>query len=148
MKGSWAGAMGQCQFMPSSYLKLAVDQNGDGRRDIWTTPADVFGSIANYMQRVGWKSGAAWGREVMVPQSVNVKSLLGTRRAVSDWHKLGLRKSDGGELPASDVQGELIAGGTSNRYFLVYSNFKTILGWNNSRFFALAVGSLADRIED
>jgi len=148
MKGSWAGAMGQCQFMPSSYLKLAVDQDGDGRRDIWASLPDVFGSIANYMNKVGWKDGLLWGREVSVPPQLAIKPLLGSRRSVTEWRKLGLRKSDGSELPIADLRGELIRGGESNRYFLVYDNFRAILAWNNSRFFALAVGILSDRVED
>jgi len=148
MKGSWAGAMGQCQFMPSSYLKLAVDHDGDGRRDIWNSLPDVFGSIANYMHTVGWKGDQLWGREVSAPPQIGIARLRGTKRTVSQWSKLGLRKSDGGELPASEIRAELVQGGESNRYFLVYDNFKTILAWNNSRFFALAVGLLADRVED
>jgi membrane-bound lytic murein transglycosylase B len=148
MKGSWAGAMGQCQFMPSSYLKLAVDQDGDGRRDIWNSLPDEFGSIANYMSKVGWKDGLLWGREVTVPSQLAIKPLLGSRRSVTEWRKLGLRRSDGSELPLADLRGELVRGGDSNRYFLVFDNFRAILAWNNSRFFALAVGILSDRVED
>ncbi len=148
MVGSWAGAMGQCQFMPSSYLKLAVDQDGDGRRDIWRSLPDVFGSIANYMRRVGWKAGELWGREVRLPANFNARKFLGGKRSVTAWGRLGLRRSDGGELPGAELSAELVQGGRSDRYFLVYGNFRTILGWNNSRFFALAVGLLSDRVDD
>ena len=148
MKGSWAGAMGQCQFMPSSYLKLAVDQDGDGRRDIWASLPDVFGSIANYMNKVGWKEDQIWGREVSLPATMSAKPLLGTKRTVNEWRRLGLRKPDGSELPSAELRAELIQGGDSAHYFLTYDNFRAIMGWNNSRLFALAVGLLADRIED
>jgi membrane-bound lytic murein transglycosylase B len=148
MLGSWAGAMGQCQFMPSSYLKMAVDQDGDGRRDIWTSLPDVFGSIANYMRRVGWNGGELWGREVRLPANFNARKFLGSKRSVDEWQKIGLRRSDGGDLPRAELRGELIRGGESDRYFLVYGNFRTILAWNSSRFFALAVGLLSDRVDD
>lgn len=148
MKGSWAGAMGQSQFMPSSYLKLAVDQDGDGRRDIWASLPDVFGSVANYMHKVGWKDGQLWGREVSAPAHLPLAKLYGSKRTVTQWRKLGLRKSDGTHLPTSEIRAELVHGGDSNRYFLAYDNFRTIMAWNNSRFFALAVGLLADRVDD
>jgi membrane-bound lytic murein transglycosylase B len=134
--------------MPSSYLKLAVDQDGDGRRDIWASLPDVFGSIANYMNKVGWKEDQIWGREVSLPATMSAKPLLGTKRTVNEWRRLGLRKPDGSELPSAELRAELIQGGDSARYFLTYDNFRAIMGWNNSRLFALAVGLLADRIED
>lgn len=148
MMGSWAGAMGQNQFMPSSFLAYAVDGNGDGRRDIWGTLPDVFASSANYLRRVGWRSGEAWGREVRLTRGFN-RSLVNSRtfRTVSSWSRLGVRRQDGGPLPASSIKGRVIMpirhGG---RTFLVYQNFRVIKRWNNSDYFAIAVGMLADRI--
>jgi len=148
MMGSWAGAMGQNQFMPSSFLAYAVDGNGDGRRDIWGTLPDVFASSANYLRRVGWRRGEAWGREVRLTGRFN-RSLVNSRRyqTVSAWSHLGVRRLDGGPLPVSNIKGRVIMpirhGGRS---FLVYQNFRVIKRWNNSDYFAIAVGMLADRI--
>jgi len=148
MMGSWAGAMGQNQFMPSSFLAYAVDGNGDGRRDIWGTLPDVFASSANYLRRVGWRSGEAWGREVRLSGRFNRALVNGRRyRTVSAWSRLGVRRLDGRPLPVSNIKGRLIMpirhGG---RAFLVYQNFRVIKRWNNSDYFAIAVGMLADRI--
>ena len=148
MMGSWAGAMGQNQFMPSSFLAYAVDGNGDGRRDIWGTLPDVFASSANYLRRVGWRRGEAWGREVRLSGRFNRSLVNGRRyRTVSAWSRLGVRRLDGGALPASTIKGRVIMpirhGG---RAFLVYQNFRAIKRWNNSDYFAIAVGMLADRI--
>jgi membrane-bound lytic murein transglycosylase B len=148
MMGSWAGAMGQNQFMPSSFLAYAVDGNGDGRRDIWGTLPDVFASSANYLRRVGWRRGEAWGREVRLSGRFK-RSLVNSRkyRSVSAWSRLGVRRKDGGPLPVSTIKGRVIMpirhGGRS---FLVYQNFRVIKRWNNSDYFAIAVGMLADRI--
>jgi len=148
MVGSWAGAMGQNQFMPSSFLASAVDGDGDGRRDIWGTLPDVFASSANYLRRAGWRRGQGWGREVRLPARFN-KSLVNGRKAmtVSAWKRLGVRRADGGPLPTAAVRGRVIMpirhGG---RAFLVYQNFRVIKRWNNSDYFAIAVGMLADRI--
>jgi len=148
MMGSWAGAMGQNQFMPSSFLAYAVDGNGDGRRDIWGTLPDVFASSANYLRRVGWRRGEAWGREVRLSRRFK-RSLVNSRRyrTVSAWSRLGVRRKDGGPLPVSTIKGRVIMpirhGGRS---FLVYQNFRVIKRWNNSDYFAIAVGMLADRI--
>ncbi len=148
MLGSWAGAMGQNQFMPSSFLNFAVDHDGDGRRDIWRTKADVFASTANYLKRSGWRKGQAWGRPVRLPKGFNTAGAR-TRRSVAQWSKLGVRRANGGALPRSSVRGRiLMPEGREGRAFLVYDNFRVILRWNRSNFFAIAVGTLADRIAE
>ena len=148
MRGSWAGAMGQCQFMPSSFLAFAVDYDGDGRKDIWDTLADVFASAANYLARSGWKSDRTWGRPVRLPAGFDTKLAdLGVLKRLSDWQRLGVRRADGGDLPRRELAASLVlAEGPGSAAFLVYGNYHAILKWNRSTFFALAVGSLADRI--
>ena len=149
MKGSWAGAMGQTQFMPSSFIELAVDHNKDGKRDIWGTRADVFASIANYLSKRGWDDGTTWGREVMLPKNFN-DNLIGRKveKGLSEWQKLGVRKLGGGSLPKrSDIKASIIKPeDDKKRAFLVYSNYKTVLKWNRSLYFATAVGTLSDAI--
>ncbi len=164
MRGSWAGAMGQNQFMPSSFLSYAQDYNGDGRRDIWTTTADVFASTANYLKQSGWRGDETWGREVKLPANfaAQAKALmpaepppgcranrfLSARKPLSEWQKLGIRRTDGGDLPARDVQASLaLPEGEKGPAMLVYENFRTTLKWNCSVSFATAVGTLADRID-
>jgi membrane-bound lytic murein transglycosylase B len=164
MRGSWAGAMGQNQFMPSSFLSYAQDYNGDGRRDIWTTTADVFASTANYLKQSGWRGDETWGREVKLPAnfdaqlktlmpaepppSCRANRFLSARKPLSEWHKLGIRRSDGGELPHRDIQASLaLPEGGQGPAMLVYENFRTTLKWNCSISFATAVGTLADRID-
>src|SRR5262249_21923257 len=112
MLGSWAGAMGQSQFMPSSFLSYAVDYNGDGKRDIWTTRADVFASIANYLSRVGWRGDETWGREVQLPANFD-GALVGleTRRPLEAWRQLGIRRADGGDLPGHDSEASIVRPG-------------------------------------
>jgi membrane-bound lytic murein transglycosylase B len=162
MKGSWAGAMGQSQFMPSSFLNFAVDFDGDGKRDIWDTEADVFASAANYLKRSGWRDDQTWGREVKLPQGFDAASLmpskrpkgcralkqLTVRKRLSEWQRMGVRRADGGALPGRDLAAALVLpdgpGGTA---FLVYNNFRAALKWNCSILFATAVGLLADRIK-
>lgn len=148
MKGSWAGAMGQCQFMPSSFRRYAVDADGDGRIDIWTTVPDVLASAANYLARSGWKSGQTWGRQVRLPENFDF-SLAGleTRFPLSHWQTLGVRRSDGSALPGRNLEASLIApDGPAGPAYLVYNNFRVLLAWNRSKSFAVAVGTLADRI--
>lgn len=164
MRGSWAGAMGQNQFMPSSFLSYAQDYNGDGRRDIWTTTADVFASTANYLKQSGWRSEETWGREVKLPANFDaqLKGLMPTepppgcranrfisaRKPLAEWAKLGIRRTDGGELPHRDIQASLaLPEGGQGPALLVYENFRTTLKWNCSISFATAVGTLADRID-
>ena len=150
MQGSWAGAMGQNQFMPSSFRAFAIDHDGDGRRDIWGNLSDVFASTANYLSRSGWRSGETWGREVALPAGFD-RGLVGAdaRRPLREWAALGLRRIDGGELPQRDVEATLISGEKDGGgpYFLAYDNFRVILKWNRSNYFALAVGRLSDAIQ-
>lgn len=149
MKGSWAGAMGQCQFMPSSFLNFAVDQNGDGRKDIWTTKADVFASAANYLARSGWRDDLTWGRPVRLPKGFDpALASLKVQKRLSEWQKLGVRRIDGRDLPTRDIPASVVfTEGPGSAAFLVYDNFQAILKWNRSIFFAVAVGSLADRLK-
>jgi len=150
MLGSWAGAMGQCQFMPSSYLRFAVDADGDGKRDIWNSTADIFGSIANYLAGNNWKSDQTWGREVKLPAQLDGKLIsLDIEKPLEEWKKLGLRRADGGELPiVHKLNASLVRpDDTTGPAFLVYGNYKAIMNWNRSTYFATAVGTLADRIE-
>ncbi len=157
MRGSWAGAMGQVQFMPSSYLQYAEDFDGDGRRDIWSTPADIFASIANYLKGHGWTADQAWGREVKVTPEVGRKIASeiarrnGSCRASRDmtiamplakWQALGVRLPGGKPLPKSDLEASLVSGST--RHFLVYGNYDAILEYNCSHSYALSVALLGD----
>ena len=148
MVGSWAGAMGQCQFMPSSFNTFAVDHDGDGRKDIWNTRADVFASAANYLAGSGWKGDQTWGRAVRLPKGFKTANAsLKVRKRLSDWQRLGVRRADGGDLPTRDLMASVIhANKTKGPAFIVYNNYRTILKWNRSTYFALAIGSLADRI--
>ena len=150
MVGSWAGAMGQPQFMPSSFLSFAVDHDGDGRKDIWKNVADVFASAGNYLARSGWKGDQTWGRPIRLPKGFD-QTLAGhgTRKLISEWQKLGVRRADGTDLPTRDLKASVVlTEGPGSAAYLAYNNFRTILKWNRSNFFAIAVGSLADRIGD
>jgi membrane-bound lytic murein transglycosylase B len=149
MLGSWAGAMGQSQFMPSSFLRNAVDYDGDGRRDIWGTLPDVFASIANYLARAGWNDRRTWGREVGLPAELGDGiDGLEVRRPLPDWHALGVRRADGTPLPVVAVEASLLRtdDGRGPAY-LVYDNFRVLMAWNRSTYFGLTVGQLADLIE-
>lgn len=147
MTSGWAGAMGQPQFMPSSYLTYAVDFDGDGRRDIWDSRPDVFGSIANYMARSGWRRGEPWGQPVLVPASLS-PAVAGrdSRRPLGAWMELGVRREDGTPFGRADVQGALLLpdGIEPGQGFMVFSNFGAIRRYNPSDFYALAVGLLGD----
>jgi membrane-bound lytic murein transglycosylase B len=146
MTGSWAGAMGQCQFMPSTFLGYAVDYDGDGRRDIWNDRADVLASIANYIARLGWRGGEGWGREVMLPSGFDPRFTgLEVRRLTGEWTRMGVRSIDAGPLAGRESEASLVMpDGSSGPAFLVYDNFRTIMKWNKSTYFAAAVGYLAD----
>jgi membrane-bound lytic murein transglycosylase B len=148
MTGSWAGALGQCQFMPSSFKRFAVDYNGDGREDIWNTLPDVFASAANYLARSGWDDSQTWGREVRLPKGFDRKLIgLETRKRLSQWQALGVRRANGRSLPKRDLKASIIQpDGKNSRAFVVYDNYRVILKWNRSDSFALAVGQLSDRI--
>jgi len=158
MRGSWAGALGQPQFMPSSFLLYAQDYDGDGKRDIWQSQPDVFASIANYMTAHGWQKGQTWGREVKVPASLferlpeeapmQTTGCLARRQmtaplALSAWKKLGVRTVTGAALPAADVEASLISG--DRRHFLVYPNYQAILEYNCVNAYGLSVALLGDR---
>jgi len=148
MVGSWAGAMGQCQFMPSSFLNFAVDHDGDGRKDIWTTKADVFASAANYLSRSGWKGDQIWGRAVTLPSGFDIALAdLKIRKSISEWQELGVRRDDGSNLPTRDLQASIrLVDGPGSPAYMVYNNFNTIMKWNRSTYFAVAVGTLAEKI--
>jgi membrane-bound lytic murein transglycosylase B len=146
MKGSWAGAMGQTQFMPSSYLAYAVDYDGDGKKDIWGTKADAFASIANYLKNTKWDNNLTWGRKVTPPKKIN-KDWIKKDKKLSEWQKLGFRKANGDDLPKRDLVAMLsMPDGKNGDAFLVYDNYKRILKWNRSDYFATAVGYLSDSL--
>jgi membrane-bound lytic murein transglycosylase B len=146
MTGSWAGAMGQCQFMPSTFLHYAVDFDGDGRRDIWNDSADVLGSIANFLAHLGWRDGESWGRRVLLPAGFDTRwSGLDVRRSTGEWNRIGVRAIDARPLEVSEIAASLVMpDGAEGPAFLVYDNFRTIMRWNKSTYFAGAVGYLAD----
>lgn len=148
MTGSWAGAMGQPQFMPSSFLRFAIDYDGDGRRNIWTSRPDVFGSAATYLKSVGWRDDQTWGREIKLPAGFDTSLAdLKVAKPMGAWQALGVRRVDGGDLPARQLSASIvIPDEESDRAFLVYENFRNILKWNRSSYFAIAVGLLADGI--
>ena len=148
MKGSWAGAMGQSQFMPSSFLRFAVDYDGDGRKDIWATQADVFASAANYLSRSGWREGENWGRPAKLPPGFNTRyATLKIRKPLQIWHQHGVRRANGRNLPQVNMKGSIVLpDGTKDPAYLVYDNFRVILKWNRSTYFATSVGLLADAI--
>lgn len=148
-KGSWAGAMGQCQFMPTTFASYAADGDGDGKRDIWTNKADVFASAAHYLSKLRWDTKTRWGREVTLPEKLD-PSLIGMKqkpRSISEWRKLGLTTLDGTELPDEAKHAWLLRpDGETGSALLAYPNFKVILNWNRSHYFAALIGMLADRI--
>ena len=148
MMGSWAGAMGQSQFMPSSFVNYAVDHDGDGRRDIWGTQGDVFASAANYLAQAGWHAGETWGRRVALPAGFDhALTGLEVTKTLADWQALGLRRGDGGALPQAAMSGSVVLpGGEGGPAYLVYDNYRTIMRWNRSFYFATSVGLLADGI--
>lgn len=148
MEGSWAGAMGHVQFMPSVFLRYAVDYDGDDRRDLWGSRPDALASGANFLNHLGWQTGARWGREVSLPDNFSyLEAGLDTRKPLAQWKKLGVRHADGGPLPVADFEASLLVpSGHGGPAFLVYDNFNVIMGWNRSEYYALAVGHLADRI--
>lgn len=149
MKGSWAGAMGQMQFMPSVYLDHAVDADHSGRIDLWNSVPDALTSAGHLLASLGWNEGERWGREVRLPEDFDYSLARGLngKRPLSQWRALGIRDAFGRELPHADMQGALLLpAGHQGPAFLVYDNFRVIMGWNQSEFYALAVGHLADRI--
>ncbi|MER9159599.1 lytic murein transglycosylase [Mesorhizobium sp. M7A.F.Ca.US.010.02.1.1] len=150
MKSSWAGALGQPQFMPTSFLKHAVDFDGDGRADIWNSTPDVLASIANYLVHYGWVKGRGWGFEVMVPESVSC-SLEGPDQGkkISEWAAMGVRRVGGKPFPASEMKAEgflLMPAGRSGPAFIATPNFYVLKQYNTSDLYALFIGHGADRI--
>lgn len=159
LKGSWAGAMGQPQFMPSSYLQFATDFDGDGRRDIWTTPADVFASIANYLKGHGWTAGESWGREVTFSPDAarHIASTVAHRTGscsalrdmtvsmpMSEWRRLGAKTTGGARIAKDDRKASLVSG--RSRHFLVLGNYEALLQYNCAHSYALSVALLGDQL--
>ncbi|NQZ89124.1 MAG: lytic murein transglycosylase [Colwellia sp.] len=163
MKGSWAGAMGQNQFMPTSFIAYAVDGDGDGKKDIWGNSADVFSSMANYLNKEGWNDELTWGRQVKLPvdfdMSLAIPKNTGSRKnwlkawaikekTLVQWQNLGIRRVDGTNLPKVDVKAALIFPDDENgRVYLAYNNYKSLMHWNLSYYFVSSVGHLSDRIK-
>lgn len=145
-KGEWAGASGQPQFLPSSWHKFAVDYNGDGRKDIWDSHGDIFASIANYLKGNGWQTGQPWAVEIKVPSNFD-RSLKGKKivKPVTEWQAMGIRTADGGPLPHQELEASVIMpeGGP---YLLGYNNFRVIMRYNNSTYYAGSIGYMADKI--
>jgi membrane-bound lytic murein transglycosylase B len=161
MVGSWAGAMGHPQFMPSSYLKHAVDFDKDGRKDIWKSVPDALASIASYLKSYDWRDDETWGREVRVSAAARARIIdevkmrtegcfairnMTERHELEDWAEFGVRRADGKPLPRADVDASLVTTG-DNRTFLVYPNYEGILGYNCAHYYALSVAMLADRLQ-
>ncbi len=143
MSGSWAGAMGQVQFLPSTYLGHAVDFDGDGRRDIWQDDADALASIAAYLRDLGWNRGLSWGYAVRLPDDFDLSRYAGD---LSDFGARGVSRTDGGALPRAGKASLFLPGGRGGPVFLLTDNFEVIRGYNTSDSYALAVGHLADRL--
>lgn len=148
MRGSWAGAMGHTQFMPSAYNLYAVDGDGDGQVDLWRSELDALASGANYLQQLGWQKGRRWGREVLLPEDFPYsKTGLNNTQPLAYWRKLGVRFANGMPIAETEMAAAvLVPAGHSGPAFLVYDNFNVILQWNRSEYYALAVGLLADRL--
>jgi membrane-bound lytic murein transglycosylase B len=160
LKGSWAGAMGQTQFMPSSYLRWAVDADGDGRRDIWSSRPDIFASIAHYLNEHGWTKGERWGREVRISDKAaeRIAAAVPLRltgacqalremteaRPLSEWRAFGVTRKSGAALPKADMAASLVR--VDAHRFLVYGNYEALLAYNCAHTYALSVAFLADRV--
>lgn len=148
MIGSWAGAMGHTQFMPTAYIKYAKDGDDDGKVDLWNSEKDALASAAHFLQNLGWKTGFRWGREVILPEGFDYQ-LAGKSQAqpLSFWTQQQVLKTTGQTLGESDLSAALlIPAGHTGSAFMVYANFDVILRWNNSEYYGIAVGHLADRI--
>ena len=148
MRGSWAGAMGHMQFIPSTFTEHAVDYNGDGRKDIWGSLQDAFASAANFLRDIGWQPGQIWGREVRLPEDFNLMlATMDMKKNLAEWSSLGVRRSDRSALPHADMAGSIVLPqGYNGPAFLVYDNFRAILRWNRSINYAISVGYLAHQI--
>ncbi len=148
MKGSWAGAMGNFQFLPSTYMNNAVDFDGDGKKDIWKSLPDAFASAANYLKNIGWQKHQKWGREIILPENLSwVRLNNKLTRSVSDWKKAEIKPADNKLMLGSKMEATVIfPGGHKGPIFLTYPNFDVIKQWNNSILYSLAVGHFADRV--
>ncbi|CAG9296755.1 lytic murein transglycosylase [Celerinatantimonas diazotrophica] len=148
LKGSWAGAMGQVQFMPGTYLAYAVDGNDDGKIDLTHSVPDALASAANYLHKIGWRDDMTWGRQVHLPKNFDLeKPNIKSAKLLSVWEKLGVRRYSGKDLPVRQIKARLVVPDDRNgRIYLVYHNYETLLKWNRSNYFAITVGTLADRI--
>ncbi len=148
MRGSWAGAMGQVQFIPSSFISFAVDFDNDGQKDIWQNLPDIFASAANYLSSYKWQKGRTWGRQVDLPEWFDHDMVsLKIKKDLSEWQRIGVRRLNGDDLPKVDIKGSLVLpSGKGGPAFLVYDNYRAIYKWNKSHFYVIAVGTLADRI--
>lgn len=149
MTGSWAGAMGHTQFIPSSYLTFAVDFTGDGKRDIWSDdPTDALASTAAYLAKSGWQKGAPWGLEITLPQDYDYSiSTERIKKPVAEWQALGVRTVDGGALPDHGLASVLLPAGARGAPFLIFANFQVIEKYNTADAYVIGVGHLADRIK-
>lgn len=152
LTGSWAGAMGQSQFMPSSYMKYAVDGDGDGTVNIWSSMPDIFASMANYLRTEGWRADQRWGRQVIVPQGIqSFEYGRDIKKPLSYWVNRGVRQADGRALQIPMGSAEMLASlvapdGPGKETYLVYPNYNVIMHWNRSTYFATSVGLMADAI--
>ena len=147
-KGSWAGAMGAVQFMPTNVIAYGVDANNDGKVNLWNDKEDIYASAANFLNKLGWEKGEKWGREASIPKNFDYRLTgLETKRTVNEWAALGVLRGNGSRLPKSNFIASLIVPmGHRGPAFLVYRNFDTILGWNRSILYALSVAYLSDRL--
>lgn len=161
-KGSWAGAMGQTQFMPTSFNAYAVDFNGDGRKDIWTTKEDALASIANYLKQAGWNNQVPWGEQVILPKNFDANTVVkrgsrslkqwtgyynASKRSLAEWKALGITLYNAKPLPNSQTQAALVMpDNIKGNMYLAFTNFKVLMHWNRSYYFAVSVGTLADKI--
>ncbi|HIB28853.1 MAG TPA: lytic murein transglycosylase [Candidatus Thioglobus sp.] len=147
-KGSWAGAMGNVQFMPTNVATYGIDADQDGEIGLWDNTQDIFASAANFLQKIGWHRGERWGREVSIPQNFDYQlATLKNKKTVNEWQALGVRTAQGQDLPSSTLNASLILPmGYNGPAFLAYRNFRAILRWNHSILYALSVGHLSDRL--
>jgi membrane-bound lytic murein transglycosylase B len=147
-QGSWAGAMGNVQFMPTNVAAYGVDADKDGEIGLWDNTQDIFASAANFLQKIGWHRGERWGREVTIGDDFNYQlANLKIKKSVDEWQILGVRTAQGGDLPNSKLKASLVLPmGYNGPAFLVYRNFNAILNWNRSILYALSVGHLSDRL--
>jgi membrane-bound lytic murein transglycosylase B len=148
MLGSWAGAMGQPQFMPTSYLNMAADFDGDGKKDIWTNKGDVFASIANYLSRSGWRGGESWGLQVVLPASFDPSQAgRDNKRKIADWERAGVKPLEGPwGAPPDRLAAIVVPDPAESEAFAVFQNFAAIRRYNPSDYYAAAVGLLGDRL--